>query len=57
MVRKTSKHESMVEWHTFLGFYLPKEAKHVSQNLMASPIRIWDVIPFPSHAITNSTNF
>ena len=40
MARKTCQHESMVEWLTFLVFFFPKESKHVSQKLMASPIRI-----------------
>ena len=57
MARKTSKHESMVECPMFLGFFFPKESKRISQKLMASPIRIWVVIPFPSHAIINPTNF
>ena len=56
-VRKTCQHESMVEWPMFLGFCFPKDSKHVSQKLMSSPIRIWAVIPCPSHAITNPTNF
>ena len=37
---KNEKHPSMVEWHTFLGFYFPKESKCISQKLVASTIQI-----------------
>ena len=47
MVRKTCQCESMVEWPTFLGFFLPKESKCISQQLMASPIKILGCLIFP----------